>query len=112
MIEYMNVKKFCLKRKNKICFIKNFKVFKFQTPNTLHVYMFISLPNLLAGRALVPELIQDDANPEKMGLAILEKMDDVASAQTQKDFTDLHKELKRDASERAAAAVSQLIEQK
>lgn len=71
---------------------------------------FISLPNLLAGKALVPELIQDDAQPELIGKEIMIRLDKQAVSSIEGEFIELHSQLKRDASERAADAVMQLIE--
>ncbi len=73
---------------------------------------FVSLPNLLAGRELVPELLQDMAQPEIIGQKVLERLDAHASHQLQGTFESLHRQLKRDASDIAADAVSALIEDK
>lgn len=73
---------------------------------------FISLPNLLAGKALVPELIQDQAQPELIGKKVLHRLDDSKANQTQASFTDLHLQLKLNANEQAARAVSDLLENK
>ena len=35
---------------------------------------FVSLPNLLAGREVAPEFLQDAATPEAMGAALLERL--------------------------------------
>ncbi len=71
---------------------------------------FISLPNLLANQPLVPELIQDDAQPALIGSKVLERMDEQKSLEMQQAFVALHKELKRDASEQAAEAIVTLLE--
>ncbi|MDX1452044.1 MAG: lipid-A-disaccharide synthase [Oleiphilaceae bacterium] len=71
---------------------------------------FVALPNLLAGREVVPELLQDDAQPEKIGQAVLERLSPEASMAIQQTFSDLHQALKRNASEEAADAVVALIE--
>ncbi|SDS55298.1 lipid-A-disaccharide synthase [Pseudomonas oryzae] len=68
---------------------------------------YISLPNLLAGRLLVPELIQDAATPEALAATLSPLLDD-GSAQTE-SFDAIHRELRRGASERAAEAVLQLV---
>ncbi len=68
---------------------------------------YISLPNLLAAEMLVPEFIQDAATPEALGEAVLEQLRD-GSTQTQ-GFTELHKSLRCDASQRAAQGVLQLL---
>ena len=35
---------------------------------------FVALPNILAGRALVPEFLQDDATPENLAVALIREM--------------------------------------
>jgi lipid-A-disaccharide synthase len=73
---------------------------------------FISLPNLLANRLLVPELLQDNATPEKLSAAIMYYFENPEEAQALSDtFADMHATLKRDASVRAAAAIAKLINQ-
>jgi len=73
---------------------------------------FISLPNLLAGKELVPELIQDQAQPKLIGQGVLDRLDTNEALRLQSSFTDLHQQLRRNASEQAAEAVSELIERK
>lgn len=71
---------------------------------------YISLPNLLAGRLLAPELIQDDATPEALAQQLLPLLDD-GSAQTE-SFDAIHRALRQDASAQAAEAVLQLVEKR
>jgi len=74
---------------------------------------FVSLPNLLAGKALVPELLQEAATPENLSSAVLNFLQNQsASSHLKAEFTQLHKLLKRDADVAAARAVSELIEVK
>ncbi len=68
---------------------------------------YISLPNLLAQRSLVPELLQDDATPEALAQTLLPLIDD-GSEQT-RGFDAIHRTLRRDASNQAADAVLELI---
>ncbi|MCQ4348481.1 lipid-A-disaccharide synthase [Pseudomonas stutzeri] len=68
---------------------------------------YVSLPNLLAGRLLVPELIQDAATPDALAAALAPLLDDGA-VQTE-GFDAIHRALRRGASERAAEAVLQLL---
>jgi lipid-A-disaccharide synthase len=71
---------------------------------------WVSLPNLLAQRDLVPEILQDAATPEALGAALLEYFDDpVSGDQLVREFDDLHQQLRRNASERAADAVCKLL---
>jgi lipid-A-disaccharide synthase len=70
-----------------------------------------SLPNILAGETLIPELIQRDATPEKLAAAIEHWLDDEAARdRLRARFRQLHESLQCDASGRAAAAVAGLIE--
>ena len=72
---------------------------------------WVSLPNLLAQEELVPELLQDNATPEKLATAVLERLDNPQERERlQNAFTRLHHLLRRNADERAAEAVSALIE--
>ncbi|MBU2954431.1 lipid-A-disaccharide synthase [Marinobacter sp. F3R08] len=71
----------------------------------------VALPNLLARRELVPELLQDDATAENLGEAVLERLDnDDERGRLKEAFTELHHTLKQGADERAAEAISELVE--
>lgn len=70
---------------------------------------YISLPNLLAERLLVPELIQDAATPEALAQALAPLLDD-GEVQTE-GFDVIHRSLRRDASAQAAEAVLKLMGQ-
>jgi lipid-A-disaccharide synthase len=67
---------------------------------------FVSLPNVLAGEALVPELLQDDCTPPKLAAAVLAWFrEPEAVAALRPRFRAIHETLRRDASARAAEAV-------
>jgi lipid-A-disaccharide synthase len=69
-----------------------------------------SLPNVLAGDTLVPELMQDDCTPDKLAAAVLHWLRDPAAvAALQPRFRALHARLRCDASARAAEAVEELV---
>lgn len=71
---------------------------------------YVSLPNLLANKLLVPELLQDDASPEKLSAAIINYFENPEETQALcNTFADMHGILKRNASARAAAAIAKLI---
>lgn len=73
----------------------------------------VSLPNLLAGREVVPEFLQDAATPAAMGQALLERLGPTPEAEaTQATFMQLHQLLRRDADESAAEAVIELMREK
>jgi len=71
---------------------------------------FVSLPNLLANKALVPELLQDDADPARIGHSVLERLKSGKGQALVEAFEVMHLELKQDASENAANAVCALIQ--
>jgi lipid-A-disaccharide synthase len=67
---------------------------------------FVSLPNVLAGEAVVPELLQDDCTAPKLAAAVLGWFrQPEAMAALRPRFRALHEALRRDASARAAEAV-------
>jgi lipid-A-disaccharide synthase len=67
---------------------------------------YIGLPNVLAGEKLVPELIQDDANPAALAGALLTLLRDTAAQRRQIErFREFHHLLRQDAAEKAARAV-------
>lgn len=69
---------------------------------------FFSLPNLLAQRALVPELLQDEVCAEVIGPLLLEQLNNANHRDTLiAEFQTIHRQLARGASERAADIVLQ-----
>jgi lipid-A-disaccharide synthase len=73
---------------------------------------FFALPNILAGEALVPELIQDDASSDQLAGEINKWLEDETSrAALHERFLELHDRLRCDASQRAADAVCRLLSQ-
>ncbi|MDD5297681.1 MAG: lipid-A-disaccharide synthase [Rhodocyclaceae bacterium] len=64
------------------------------------------LPNILAGRFVVPEFIQEDATPENLAQALGNLVDDpVVPARLERLFTDLHRQLRQNTAEKAASAI-------
>jgi lipid-A-disaccharide synthase len=71
---------------------------------------WFSLPNLLAGETLVPELLQHDVRPEMLGPLILERLQDSPQRQLLCErFTEIHASLQLGASERAAEVLLTMI---
>lgn len=72
---------------------------------------FFSLPNLLAKRALVPEVIQDQVCAEVMGPLLLDQLNNTDHRESLLgEFQSIHRSLARQASERAADVVLALAE--
>lgn len=70
---------------------------------------YVGLPNILAGRFVVPELLQSDATPEKIATAVLKMADDEMYADTIKQaFLTMHHSLKNNAAEKAADVILSL----
>ena len=71
---------------------------------------YFSLPNLLADRPLVKELIQGEVSPESLGREILALIEDPQRAQELAGiFSAIHAELRRDANRVAAETVLELV---
>lgn len=74
---------------------------------------FIALPNLLAGRELVPERLQERATADVLGPLLLERLENPALRESlQGEFLAIHQQLRRDAGAHAAQALLQLIDKK
>jgi lipid-A-disaccharide synthase len=73
---------------------------------------YISLPNLLAGEALVPEILQDDARPEMLGPLLLDRLHEREQQPLIERFKQIHEELRLDASNRAADVLLTMIKNK
>jgi lipid-A-disaccharide synthase len=71
----------------------------------------VSLPNVLADAALVPELMQDDCRPDALAAALRPYfVDDAAARALEPHYRTLHTLLRRDADHQAADAVACLLE--
>ena len=67
---------------------------------------YVGLPNILAGKFVVPEFIQDDATPENMAQALMNFYSDKRTcALIADEFLDIHLQLKQNTAEKAARAV-------
>jgi len=67
---------------------------------------YVGLPNVLAGKFVVPEILQDDATPENLAQALLKLMaDKQAMAELESEFTAIHIALKQDTAHKAAQAI-------
>lgn len=74
---------------------------------------YVSLPNLLADEALVPELIQERANVDTLSTALIEQ---IRNRRQRKQlllrFNDIHSQLQQNAGLTAAGAILSLVEAK
>lgn len=85
------------------------KPFTFWLASKLVKTPWVSLPNLLAGRELVKELLQNECTPDKLAEALLPWLQDSAQVHDlQETFLHLHQQIRCDADEQAAQAVLEL----
>jgi lipid-A-disaccharide synthase len=73
---------------------------------------FFAQPNLLAGRAVVPEFFNDEVRAEVLGPAVLQQLDREDRAELLRTFTQIHQTLRCNASARAAEAIDRLLVQR
>ncbi|MDQ5892912.1 MAG: lipid-A-disaccharide synthase, partial [Pseudomonadota bacterium] len=86
------------------------KPFTFWLAQRLVKTPWVSLPNLLAGRELVTELLQTDCTPDKLAAALLPLFSDTEEmAELRATFVDLHQQIRCNADEQAAQAVLELV---
>jgi lipid-A-disaccharide synthase len=67
---------------------------------------YVGLPNILAGRFVVPELLQDEATPFNLAQALANLAEDKQTcARLERLFASMHEQLRQNTAERAAAAI-------
>jgi len=72
---------------------------------------YASIPNLLANKMLVPELIQDDASVDNLSAAVIDAFDADRRELLQVEFARLQEQLAVDSGAVAARAISELLAQ-
>ncbi|AIR60858.1 lipid-A-disaccharide synthase [Cedecea neteri] len=87
------------------------KPFTFWLAKRLVKTDYVSLPNLLAGRELVKELLQNECEPIGLACALEPLLEDGAvSHQMHDTFRDLHQQIRCNADKQAADAVLELAQ--
>jgi lipid-A-disaccharide synthase len=67
---------------------------------------YVGLPNILAGKFVVPELLQKEATPQKLADAVSALLTDRNHVQVIKDeFTAIHQTLKQNSAKKAASVI-------
>jgi len=70
----------------------------------------VALPNLLAPEPVVPEFLQEDATAEALGTALKTRLTAPETIEHERAiFSEIHRQLRRNASDRAAESVAALI---
>jgi lipid-A-disaccharide synthase len=72
---------------------------------------FFALPNILAGRQLVRELIQDEATPAALCAEVLRLFEPANRTALLAEYAVIHQQLRKNAGEQAAAAILELCQQ-
>jgi lipid-A-disaccharide synthase len=73
---------------------------------------YVTLPNLLAGRFVVPELLQEHATPANLAQALLNQIGDkVVRARQEQVFLDIHRSLRQDAAQRIVDVLLPMLSQ-
>lgn len=84
------------------------KPFTFWLAKKLIKTPYVSLPNILAGKQLVPELLQDDCTPENIANHLLQYLGQ-DNSQLKEHFLTLHQQIRCQADQQAAKAVFDVI---
>jgi lipid-A-disaccharide synthase len=72
---------------------------------------WVGLPNILTGRFVVPELLQDDAAPENLAQALCNLVADKhAVEELERIFSDMHTALRQNTAHKAAQAILPYLE--
>ncbi len=67
---------------------------------------YVGLPNVLCGRFVVPEILQDEATPDKLAEALVALYQDKEQVEAiESAFTELHYQLRQNTADKAAGAV-------
>jgi len=67
---------------------------------------WVGLPNILAGRSIVPELLQDAATEDALLAALIEQLEGREATVQQKAFADIHRSLQADTRGAIVAALA------
>ena len=74
------------------------------------VLPYVSLPNILAGRFVVPEIFQDEATPAVLAQALVNQLGDKqVRMQQERAFLEIHRALRQNTGEKAVEAILPLL---
>ena len=72
---------------------------------------YVGLPNIMAGEFIVPELLQEDAQPENLAQAVCNLLKNPrVRSRLQTRFLAMHRELRQGTAERAVDALAPILE--
>jgi len=71
---------------------------------------YVGLPNVMAGRFIVPELLQEDATPENLAQALLNLLqDEQVKSGLKAEFEHIHRTLRQNTAEKACEVVMRYL---
>lgn len=71
---------------------------------------YVGLPNILSGKFVVPELLQEDASPENLANALINLVqDDAVVLKLESLFSEMHQSLRQNTAEKASTAIMPLL---
>lgn len=72
----------------------------------MRLQAYVGLPNILAGKFVVPELLQEDSTPEKLAEVAMRLVSDSDySSEIKQEFTKIHHSLRQNTAEKAANVI-------
>ncbi len=76
----------------------------------MHLQPWVGLPNILAGRFVVPEFLQDQATPDNLAQALANLVaDPIVPGRLFRVFSALHQQLRQNTAEQAAASILPML---
>lgn len=85
------------------------KSLTYQMMKFLYKQKYFALPNILAGKQIVPELLQQDVEPTKIAELLAQQIQK-DNSELQMEYCKIHHTLKQNADQKAADALANLIE--
>lgn len=82
--------------------------FTYQMMKFLYKQDYFALPNILAQKELVPELLQQEVNPELISDKLVAQLQN-EFPELEQEFVQIHQTLRKNADQTAATALAQLI---
>jgi len=84
--------------------------YNYRTARRAHSLPYVALPNILAGKFVVPELLQDDATPENLSQALLNQIaDKLVRGRQERAFQEIHYALRQNSAERIVEALLPML---
>ncbi len=71
---------------------------------------YVGLPNILSGKFVVPELLQEEATPENIANALMNQVsDEYVIGKLERHFSEIHRNLRQKTAEKATMAILPML---